>query len=186
MALNIDYDLDRWLYAPARFPWESFRDEEHWADVVAKEFGGSGRRRAPKQRVSWLRDYLVGAVRSNHAGTIRFLHLPHIDAPLSIVDVYDMPTHPDRPLSDLTHEDQGPAIRLPELVPFESPHLGTGIKSTRWVTNDAGTIIRATNWVWRTGGRDIVVLTGTNDLPLAEALDPVIDELARSISIAAE
>ena len=43
---------------------------------------------------------------------------------------------------------------------------------------------RQTNWVWRTAGRDIVVIAASGDLPLSEALDPLIDELARTISIA--
>ena len=66
-------------------------------------------------------------------------------------------------------------------MPFDSEHLGAGVKSTRWVRTEADRIVRATNWVWRTAERDIVVLTASSDLPLAEALDPVVDELARTI-----
>jgi len=184
MAIDMDYDLDRWVYVPNVFPWESFDDEEQWADAVARAFGGEGRRAAPAQLVDWLRAYLVGAVRSNRSGTIRFVHLPSIAAPHAIVDVYDMPRREDVPLTDLTHENQGPAIRDAEVVPFESENLGAGVKSTRWVRAEADTIVRATNWVWRTAERDIVVLTATSDMPLAEALDPVIDELARTIRLA--
>jgi len=27
VALDIEYDLDRWLHVPGAFPWESFDDE---------------------------------------------------------------------------------------------------------------------------------------------------------------
>ena len=175
MALDIEYDLDRWVHVPGDFPWEAFDDEVAWADVVSRAYGGTGERAAPDDLVAWLRDYLVGAVRSTRSGAIRFAHLPHITAPNAIVDVYDLPHDPDQPLQALTHEDQGPAIRPAEVVPFPSDRLGDGVKATRWVRLEDGSVMRATNWVWRTGGRD---------LPLGEALDPVIDELARSISIA--
>ena len=95
-----------------------------------------------------------------------------------------MPHRDDVALVDLTHERQAPAVREPEVVPFDSEHLGAGIKSTRWVRTEADTIVRATNWVWRTVERDIVVMTASSDLPLAEALDPVVDELARTIRLA--
>ena len=85
MALDIEYDLGRWLYVPALFPWESFADAESWADTVSKEYGGTGRHAAPSDLVAWLRDYLLGAVRSNRDGTIRFAHLPNITAPNAIV-----------------------------------------------------------------------------------------------------
>lgn len=186
MALDIEYDLDRWLYVPARFPWESFTDETAWADAVSGGYGGTGPRAAPEELVAWLRDYLLGAVRSNRDGTIRFAHLPSITAPNAIVDVYDLPHDPAQPLSALTHEDQGPAIRPAEVVPFASDRLGAGVKSIRWVRLEGGSIMRATNWVWRTGGRDIVVLTASADIPLSEALDPFVDELARAIRIAGE
>lgn len=71
----------------------------------------------------------------------------------------------------------------PELAPIVDA-LGTSIKSTRWVRTQADTIVRATNWVWRTPERDIVVTTGNSDMALAETLDPVIDELARTIRLA--
>ena len=173
MAIDMDYDLDRWVYVPNLFPWESFGDEEQWADAVARAFGGEGRTAAPAELVDWLRAYLVGAVRSNRSGTIRFVHLPNITAPHAIVDVYDMPHRDDVALVDLTHERQAPAAREPEVVPFDSEHL-----------TEADTIVRATNWVWRTVERDIVVMTASSDLPLAEALDPVVDELARTIRLA--
>lgn len=184
MAIDMDYDLDRWVYVPNVFPWESFADEEQWADAVARAFGGEGRTAAPAELVDWLRAYLVGAVRNNRSGTIRFVHLPHITAPHAIVDVYDLPRREDVALTDLTHENQGPAVREPDVVPFASETLGTGTKSTRWIRTAGDTIVRATNWVWRTPERDIVVLTAGSDLPLAEALDPVVDELARSIRLA--
>ncbi len=184
MAVEMDYDLDRWVYVPNVFPWESFGDEEQWADAVAHAFGGEGRTAAPAELVEWLRAYLIGAVRSNRSGTIRFAHLPHIAAPQAIVDVYELPRRDDVALKDLTHEDQGPRVRDPEVVPFDSEHLGAGVKSTRWVRTESEAIVRATNWVWRTPERDIVVLTAGSDLPLAEALDPVVDELARTIRLA--
>jgi hypothetical protein len=185
MTVYIDYDVERWLYVPNAFPWESFRDEEQWASTVAKEFGRGGLRRPPKQLLAWLHDYLLGAVRSNHAGTIRFAHIPNLQAPNTIVDVYDLPTNPDVPLADLTHENQSPAVRPPEVVPFLSPHLGEGVKSTRWIAGDDDSLIRATNWVWRTAERDIVVLTGMSDTALAEAFDPVLDEFARAVRLPA-
>lgn len=109
------------------------------------------------------------------------MHLPNITAPHAIVDVYDMPRRDDVALIDLTHENQEPAVREAEVVPFDSEHLGAGVKSSRWVRTEADRIVRATNWVSRTAERDIVVLTASSDLPLAEALDPVVDELARTI-----
>lgn len=184
MALDIEYDLGRWLYVPALFPWESFADAESWADTVSKEYGGTGRHAAPSDLVAWLRDYLLGAVRSNRDGTIRFAHLPNITAPNAIVDVYDLPHDLARPLSALTHENQGPAIRDAEVTAFPSDRLGDGVKAIRWVRLEDGSIMRATNWVWRTAGRDIVVIAASGDLPLSEALDPLIDEFARTISIA--
>ena len=95
MAIDMDYDLDRWVYVPNVFPWESFGDEEQWADAVARAFGGEGGTAAPAELVEWLRAYLIGAVRGNRSGTIRFVHLPNITAPHAIVDVYDMPRRDD-------------------------------------------------------------------------------------------
>lgn len=95
MALDIEYDLGRWLYVPALFPWESFADAESWADTVSKEYGGTGRHAAPSDLVAWLRDYLLGAVRSNRDGTIRFAHLPNITGPLC-GDRPERAAHPHR------------------------------------------------------------------------------------------
>jgi hypothetical protein len=71
-------------------------------------------------------------------------------------------------------------------VPFPSDTLGEGVKATRYVANDREAVVRGTHWVWRTRGRDIVMLTGTADLAVAEELDPLLDQLARSISLADE
>lgn len=182
MSLTIDYDTDRWLYIPNAFPWESFADEEQWADAVSAAFA-DGPRPAPDAVAGWLRDYLIGAVRGNAGGAIRFAHLPSVDAPTAIVDVYVAPTDPEVALAELTQQDAGPAVRPADVAPFSTAHLGEGVKATRFVTIERGGIVRATHWVWRTSGRDIVMLTGSTDLALADALDPVLDDLARAIRL---
>jgi hypothetical protein len=118
MAIDMDYDLDRWVYVPNLFPGVVRR--RGGGRMPSRAFGGEGRTAAPAELVDWLRAYLVGAVRSNRSGTIRFVHLPNITAPHAIVDVYDMPHRDDVALVDLTHEKQGPAVREPEVVPFDS------------------------------------------------------------------
>ena len=183
MTLFIDSDTDRWLYVPNAFPWESFADDEQWADAVSRAFA-EGPTPAPEGLSSWLRAYLLGAVRGNVAGAIRFAHLPTIDAPTTIVDVHDMETDPALSLSDLTQQDAPRAIRPAEVEPFISQGLGEGVKATRHVADERDAVVRGTHWVWRTEGRDIVMLTGTADLAMAEALDPLLDELARSIRLA--
>ena len=136
MSLFIDYDADRWLYVPNAFPWESFADDEQWADAVSRAFA-EGPTPAPEGLSSWLRAYLLGAVRGNVAGAIRFAHLPTIDAPTTIVDVHDMETDPALSLSDLTQQDAPRAIRPAEVEPFASQGLGEGVKATRYVAERA-------------------------------------------------
>jgi hypothetical protein len=185
MSVYIDYDTDRWLYVPNAFPWESFADDEEWADAVSRAFA-EGPTPAPEELTSWLRSYLLGAVRGNASGAIRFAHLPTIDAPTTIVDVHDMETDPALPLAELTQQDAPRAIRPAEVAPFSSENLGEGVKATRYVANDRDAVVRGTHWVWRTRGRDIVMLTGSADLAVAEELEPLLDALARSISLADE
>ncbi|HEX5857518.1 MAG TPA: hypothetical protein VFY91_05355 [Microbacterium sp.] len=185
MSLSIDFDADRWLFVPNAFPWESFADDEQWADAVSRAFA-EGPTPAPEALGSWLRAYLLGAARSNAAGAIRFAHLPTIDSPTAIVDIHDMVTDPGLSLADLTQQDAPRAVRPADVVPFASENLGDGVKATRYVANDREAVVRGTHWVWRTQGRDIVMLTGTADLAVAEALDPLLDELARAIRLAGD
>ncbi|HWI30864.1 MAG TPA: hypothetical protein VNT50_05200 [Microbacterium sp.] len=69
-------------------------------------------------------------------------------------------------------------------MPFASENLGEGVKATRYVTNEHDAVVRGTHWVWRTRGRDIVMRTGTAHLAVAEALDPLLEVLARAIRLA--
>lgn len=184
MAMYVDYDADRWLYVPNAFPWSDFADEEQWAAAVAEAFDrGPRRRRPPADLLDWLRAYLTGAVRNNTGGAVRLLHLPTITSPTMIVDIYETPPDPALSLEDLTRQNEQPLTRPADVEPFDSPHLGPGVKATRMVIHGAGSIIWATNWVWRLDDRDIVMLTGTTDLPVAEAMVPILDTLARSIRL---
>jgi hypothetical protein len=47
-----------------------------------------------------------------------------------------------------------------------------------------GDIVVSVNWAWRTGGSDVVVMYGTQNLVQLEATLPVIDAFAASISLA--
>lgn len=185
MSLYIDYDTDRWLFVPNAFPWRDFSDAERWATAVADAFarGSAESSHPPAELLEWLHAYLLGAVRNNTGGAIRYLHLPTLDAPTMIVDVYEGDTDEQTPITMLAGQRATDALRPAEVSSFTSPHLGEGTKSVRMVAQDGGALLRATNWVWRTRGHDIVVLTGTTDLPVGEAMDPVLDDFARSIRL---
>ncbi len=184
MGLYVDYDADRWLFVPHTFPWSDFADEEQWADAVVDLFGGGPERtRPPAEMLDWLRAYLTGAARSNATGAVRLLHLPTLESPTLIVDIHEGPTDPAMPLDQLTGQNDERLTRPAEVAAFDSPHLGQGVRATRLRAHDDGSVIWATNWVWRRDGRDIVMLTGTTDLPVAEAMAPILDTLARSIRL---
>lgn len=183
-GLFIDYDAHRWLFVPNEFPWNEYDDAQAWADAVVDVFTRGPRRKRPRpELLDWLRAYLPGAVHNNTSGAARFLHLPTLQAPLMMVDIGESPTDESYAYSDLTGQDDPDQMSAPDVSTFISPHLGDGVKAMRMVTGSSGTITRATNWVWRTDGRDIVMLTGTTDLAVGEAMDPVLDDLARSIRL---
>jgi hypothetical protein len=187
MALYVDYDQTRWIYVPNAFPWSDFADEEAWAAAVADVFDrGPRRKRPPRELLDWLRAYLTGAVRGNTGGAVRFVHLPTLESPTLVVDVYDTPADASLTVADLTRQDE-PGLRgAAQVDAFTSPHLGAGTKAVRILEGDGGSLIRATTWVWRTPELDVVMLTGTTDLPVGEAMDPILDDLARSIRLAGD
>ena len=201
MTLRVDFDRDLWLYVPTQWPWMGYARPEDWRDAVVAAVGDAhGYDRSLRD---WLGATLEGMVRGATPGEERFAYLARPHETIGMASLYEWASSPDAELDDLLGIRGDVSIRPPQVTPIEGAGLGHGTKAVRFVdesrTNaDAGTagsagrsggaatIVGVAHWVWRLADRDVIMIAGDADLARFEQLQGPLDDLARSISLAAE
>ena len=198
MTLRVDFDRDLWLYVPTQWPWMGYARLEDWRDAVVAAVGDAhGYDRSLRD---WLGATLEGMVRGATPGEERFAYLARPHETIGMASLYEWASSPDAELDDLLGIRGDASIRPPQVTPIEGAGLGHGTKAVRFVdesrTNaDAGTagsagraatIVGVAHWVWRLADRDVIMIAGDADLARFDQLQGPLDDLARSISLAAE
>jgi hypothetical protein len=186
VTIKVDFDTDRWLYVPEGFPWNGYETPEEWTRTVARLAAEGFGYDAEERGV--LEVYLLQLLAYPRLapGVHRFALLGTPDKALELVQVVDAPTDEAVPIDGLLGLPEPAATREPEVTEVTGG-LGPGRRAVRYHRADqlGGDIVVSVNWAWRTGGSDVVVMYGTQNLvQLGETL-PVIDAFAASISLAA-
>ena len=176
MTIRIDFDTDRWVYVPERFPWNGHETPEEWVGTVAQLASEAfeytaGEHTNLVRALSMLLRYprMAEAVH-------RFVMLGTADKTFAMVQVTDTPTDPELDDEMLLGLPEPRATREPDVTDFDGA-IGHGHRSIRYVAEPAlgGDIVVSVNWAWRADGRDVVVTFGSTNLVELESLLPVLD-----------
>lgn len=184
MTIKVDLDTDRWVYVPEGFPWNGYETPEQWSRTVARlaaeGFGYDAEERGVLERYL---ERLLAYPRMTE-GVHRFALLGTPDKALELVQVVDAPTDESMPEDQLLGLPEPAATREPEVTEVVGG-LGPGRRAIRYTRADelGGDIVASVNWAWRTGGSDVVVMYGTQNLVQLDDLLPVLDEFAASIRL---
>ncbi|WP_275002153.1 hypothetical protein [Promicromonospora iranensis] len=183
MTIRIDFDTDRWVYVPERFPWNGQSSEE-WVATVAR-LASEAFEYTTVEHTNLVRvlGMLLQYPRMAEA-VHRFAMLGTADKTFAMVQVTDTPTDPELDDEMLLGLPEPRATREPDVADVDGA-IGRGRRSIRYVAEPAlgGDIVVSVNWAWRAAGRDVVVTFGTTNLVELDSLLPVLDEFAASISI---
>lgn len=185
MTLHVDFDTDRWIYAPETFPWNGYSSGAEWADTVAglaaESFEYTDEEQAGLRR---MLDVLLRYPRTLE-GTHRFAMLGTPDKGLEMVQVLDVPTAAETTMDAMLGLPEPHATRAPDVTEITGG-LGVGQRSVRFTRAEqlGGEIVVSVNWAWRTGGHDVVVTYGTSNLVQLDGILPTLDAFASSISLA--
>lgn len=184
MTIRIDFDTDRWVYVPERFPWNGHETPEAWVGTVARlaseAFAYTAAEHANLVRTLGM---LLRYPRMAE-GVHRFVMLGTADKTFAMAQVTDTPTDPELDDDTLLGLPEPRATREPDVVDFDGA-IGRGRRSVRYVAEPAlgGDIVVSVNWAWRAEGRDVVVTFGSTNLVELDSLLPVLDEFAASIGV---
>lgn len=182
-TIAVGFDHNSWLYVPTSWPWGDYATPEDWAEGIAglladyHELDADGRHALAKS--------MLDSREGIDEGEARYLYLANPAEIFFFVSVLYAESNPEFSLEDLAGLNDAATTGKPRVEEFESPALGTGLKATRFV--DVGApdhdIASVTHYAWRSGGLDVVLIFGDFKIVRAEEMIPVIDELARSISV---
>ena len=185
MTLKVDFDTDRWVYVPRDFPWNGYATADEWVTTVTRLASGAFEygEDASGRLELFLRQLLAYPRMTPDLHRFALLGAP--DGSLEMVQVVETPTDEERPTDSLLGLPEPDATRAPEVTTVHGG-LGTGRRAVRYTRADSlgGDIVVSVNWGWRTGGSDVVVMYGTSNLVHLDAVLPVLDEFAASISMA--
>ncbi len=182
MTLRVDADPARWMYIPARFPWQGYERLEEWSEALVTTLTDLHGYDAGQQDL--FRAYAEGLSRSTDTGEHRYAYLtqPHVEVAIASFYEWHRLDVDDDELLGVRDER---AVRPPTVEAFESEALGTGAVSVRHIADPEGTVSAVAHWVWRLPDRDIIMIVGDADVPRFLRLRPVYDDLARAITIVA-
>lgn len=181
MTIRVDADPARWMYVPARFPWQGYAGVEEWSDALMSALDELHHYGSDQREL--IRAYAEGLSRSIDTGEHRYAYLtqPHVET--AIASFYEWP-HLDVPGEELQGATDRAAVRPAVTEPFESEALGAGTVTVRYVAKEPNGVVGAVaHWVWRHPDRDVIMIVGDADLPRFMRLRPLFDELARAISV---
>ncbi|MCT9002694.1 hypothetical protein [Microbacterium memoriense] len=180
MTLQVNADPARWMYIPARFPWQGYAQLEDWSSTLVATLSDLHGYDTDQQDL--FRAYAEGLSRGVETGEHRYGYLtqPHVEVAISSFYEWHRLDVDDDELLGLLDDR---AVRPPTVEPFESDALGVGAVSVRHVADPDGTVSAVAHWVWRLPDRDIIMVIGDADIPRFLRLRPVYDELARAIAI---
>jgi hypothetical protein len=184
-TIRVDFDQDRWLYLPESWPWDGFESLDHWVTTVCDLLAPAHQLDAAT--TTWLGTSLRAIAAGRPDDESRFIYLAAPDRFLFFVSVLYNASSDELTLEDLAAVHDPTATRRPDSRPFDSPQLGAGIRSMRYV--DAGgpdhDLAAIVQYAWKSGGMDIIVIAADFNLALVDELLPLLDELALSITVVA-
>jgi hypothetical protein len=179
MTLHVAADPGRWMYIPARFPWQGYTGLEEWSAAVVAALADLHGYDADQRDL--FRSFIEGLSRSIETGEHRYAYLSQPHAEVAVASIYEW-HRLDASDDDLLGVGDPRAVRPPVVEPFASENLGAGSVSVRHVADPGGTVSAVAHWVWRLPDRDIILIVGDSDVPRFLRLRPVFDELARAVS----
>lgn len=117
-----------------------------------------------------------------------FLHLDHpTDIPLPVCAAIGPARNPrEATLRALTKANDTTAVEPPVVRAFDSPHLGEGMSTFRYVTQENSPHLTAcVRYAWQVEqyGADVVIWTATEDVARVLTAAEDVEELARSLAV---
>jgi hypothetical protein len=189
----VHYDITTWINCPPIFP-EGY-DRARWALTFAEAFCKRPGLHPSDREIKHLAATLVKIheyTYTNVACHLCFIHQPHPS--LSPLPVYMAAWRPigerDEALRRLANADDPDVIQPPEVMEFNTPELGQGLKVLRFGRQPGkgwkeGKVFGALNYAWRNEKleTDLRVFASTGDIGRLRRAIPDIDELVNVTKI---
>ncbi|MFE1045121.1 hypothetical protein ACFW5S_04415 [Streptomyces olivaceus] len=194
--IDIEYvDAYPWVIIPPRTgvssPFEEWDDIDGWCLERAKDLWADRKLPPGHDGVAFVAETLARCAEafcrpdSDHW---LFLHLDHpADVPLPVCAAIGPAQKPrEATLRTLTEADDTTAVEPPVVKRFFSPHLGEGMTTFRYVSQEESPHLTAClryAWQVQEHAADVVVWTGTEDVARILNAAEDVEELARSLAV---
>ncbi|WP_104134841.1 MULTISPECIES: hypothetical protein [unclassified Cryobacterium] len=182
-TIRVDFDRDLWLYVPEEWPWNQFADLDDWAGTITVLLTDAYTLDAATAR--WIDESLHSIANDRPKTESRFVYLANPAESVFFVSVLYPARSPELTLDDLAAVHDPAATSAVAVTTFSSELLGDGVRSIRYA--DAGEpdhdIAAIAQYAWKGDDLDVVVIAANFNIALLTELLPIVDDLARSISI---
>ncbi|MFE0791316.1 hypothetical protein [Streptomyces mutabilis] len=194
--IDIEYvDAYPWVIVPPRSsvsaPFEEWDDMHAWCRERAEDLWADRELVPGPNGVAFVAETLARCAESlcpPESEHWLFLHLDHpLDDPLPVCAAIGPAREPrEATLRALTEADDTTAVEPPVVKTFSSPHLGEGMTTFRYVTQeDSPHLAACARYAWQVEehGADVVVWTATEDIARILSAAEDVEELARSLAV---
>ncbi|MDJ0377596.1 hypothetical protein [Cryobacterium sp. PH31-L1] len=182
-TIRVDCDRDRWLYVPEEWPWNQFAHLDDWAGTVTGLLTDA--HSLDPQTARWIDESLHSIANDRPETESRFVYLANPAEYIFFVSVLYPASSPELTLDDLAAVHDPAATSPVTATTFSSELLGDGVRSIRYA--DVGEpdhdIAAIAQYAWKGDDLDVVVIAANFNIALLTELLPIVDDLARSISI---
>ncbi|WP_129590474.1 hypothetical protein [Cryobacterium aureum] len=182
-TIRVDFDRDLWLYVPEEWPWNQFADLDDWAGTITRLLTDAYSLDQPTAR--WIDESLHSIATDRPETESRFVYLANPAEFVFFVSVLYPTSSPELTLDDLAAVHDPAATSAVMVTTFLSDLLGDGVRSIRYA--DVGEpdhdIAAIAQYAWQKNGLDVVMIAANFNIALLTELLPIVDDLARSISI---
>ncbi|MET7406709.1 hypothetical protein [Streptomyces parvulus] len=194
--IDIEYvDSYPWVIIPPRTgvsaPFEEWDDIHGWCLERAEDLWADRELAPGPNGVAFVGETLARCAASfcpPGSDHWLFLHLDHpTDTPLPVCAAIGPAREPrETTLRALTEADDRTSVEPPVVKAFVSPHLGEGLTTFRYVTQDGSPHLAAcVRYAWQVTEHeaDIVMWTATEDVARILTAAEDVENLARSLAI---
>lgn len=181
--IKIACDYDMWLPVPKDWPWQDYRNVDAWADKVGQAFAEAyGWDQAAR---AWCTEAVKSLSESTGAEEWRHVYIDPEARWMYGVSVFWHPSRDDDTVEEFAGTGDPHAIRPIQRSDFVTEHLGTGVRTVRYVDSQTPRheVIGILQFGFRVRGTDVLVVASSHDLVLHEELMPAVDDFVRTISV---
>jgi len=186
LDILIGHDPDTWVVLPSAWPHDGHRAPRSWVKATVRSVVDRSDTSTRPAR-TWLAEVLTALARWSPDDERRYLFLPDITTPPSLLRVQYSHSHGERDeaLRAMIFDSDLPAVEPPVPEPVETADLGPGLMAVRYclVGDDSDSLHATLVHAFRVGPYDIRISCQVGSPDGVPVLLPYVDEFIGGISL---